>query len=458
MKNTLLNIKKHLILLIITYTFNVNAQTTFNVGIIQTDYAPVSDMVTAIINQSNEIIQAHPDVDILLTPEYSLFDITATESRYIRLTKQGDVYILNQSDGDSQIINHLNMILNFAATNNVGFVLGTAPLKLDINQTLYPNLNPTAVFNTTLFINKNGEIFDYDLKVRGSDWIITDQNYPAFSFLPATDLPSYTDGYPIFEDSGVYLVANNTHPGSVDAVNFTNKTTKVRSFFKEGIEFRYAALTCAERHSFEMLDQYQDELVDVVFYNEWEGYYWFSDLMEAFQSGEDPTNFVIGNTNISLEVPYAWNAFKKDLHKEFRNRNMIDEHTYLVATDSKNGAAGAFCYNFEAIDANTIDYSQDWVYVEIPEPTSLSITDIEDGNSFRVFPNPVQNQLNIILPFQTTLQKFTITDLSGRLLKQGRITSKQLSVDVSFLSEGVFIISILNANGGFNSVKFIKQN
>lgn len=446
--------KKIFSILLLAFTVQVIAQTTLNVGIIETNLSPIDDMVTAIVDQTNAILSDHPNLDVVLTPEYSLFNGAAYENSYIQINKAGDLYELDPTNGDPTLINHINTLLDLADDNDIKLVLGTVPLKLDIDQSIYPNLNSSGVFNTVLFINESGEIFDYDLKVRGSDWIIG-QSYPAFSFV--TDINNYTDGYPIFEDMGVYLVADTTDPAARDAVKFTNQTTRVRSFIKEGVEFRYASITCAERHSFEMLDKYKNEKVDVVFYNEWEGYYYFDELMEPLQAGIDTSEFYIGNPDVPMNTPYGFTSFKRDLFREFINRNMIDGHTYLVATDSKNGRAGALRYNFEEIDA--IDFSQKYVYVEIPATESSVVAEEKDKVLLKAFPNPVTNELKIvgINQFQPLNRQYIILNIQGQQVAKGTIVSGNFSIDVSTLKGGIYFIQVSNSLGNINSVKFVKK-
>ncbi|MGB3345189.1 MAG: T9SS type A sorting domain-containing protein [Aequorivita sp.] len=90
---------------------------------------------------------------------------------------------------------------------------------------------------------------------------------------------------------------------------------------------------------------------------------------------------------------------------------------------------------------------------KINEP--LSIQDIAMSN-FAVYPNPFSEQLNIILP-QNVMGNYTlkVMDLSGRTVYARNQSDKSFSWDGSFLSQGVYILSIEN-NGTAITKKVIK--
>lgn len=71
--------------------------------------------------------------------------------------------------------------------------------------------------------------------------------------------------------------------------------------------------------------------------------------------------------------------------------------------------------------------------------------------STAVFPNPVKNLLN----FSQEVNNLTITDVSGKLIKQITINNK--SVDLSQLSKGIYIITALKKNGEIINQKIIKE-
>ena len=74
-------------------------------------------------------------------------------------------------------------------------------------------------------------------------------------------------------------------------------------------------------------------------------------------------------------------------------------------------------------------------------------------NNFSIYPNPVNNVLNISVKNEMTINSLTITDLNGRVVSS---SSSSTSIDVSNLSSGVYFVSI-ETNEGKGTSKFVKN-
>lgn len=85
------------------------------------------------------------------------------------------------------------------------------------------------------------------------------------------------------------------------------------------------------------------------------------------------------------------------------------------------------------------------------DPTSVSgINSIDRVN---VYPNPVQNMLNITGAHGAA---YTVSDITGRVMFSGNIASNNLSIDVSGINAGIYILNIAK-EGNTANVKFTKQ-
>jgi len=74
-------------------------------------------------------------------------------------------------------------------------------------------------------------------------------------------------------------------------------------------------------------------------------------------------------------------------------------------------------------------------------------------NNFSIYPNPVNNVLNISVKNEMTINNLSITDLNGRVVST---SSSSTSIDVSNLSSGVYFVSI-ETNEGKGTSKFVKN-
>jgi hypothetical protein len=84
---------------------------------------------------------------------------------------------------------------------------------------------------------------------------------------------------------------------------------------------------------------------------------------------------------------------------------------------------------------------------------TLDIIDTNLENNIKIFPNPASGILNY--DSVNIFEKVEITDLSGRNMYSEKILVKKGIVDISNLSDGVYIISFIN-NEKRQSLKFIK--
>ena len=102
------------------------------------------------------------------------------------------------------------------------------------------------------------------------------------------------------------------------------------------------------------------------------------------------------------------------------------------------------------------EYLQDSATLDFKNPFSgtilLSTIDTENLNKkIILYPNPVKN----ILHFSEEVSIVKITDLSGKMVKQTSVLGK--SIDVSTLSRGNYIITIMTKSGKVITRKLMKE-
>jgi hypothetical protein len=78
---------------------------------------------------------------------------------------------------------------------------------------------------------------------------------------------------------------------------------------------------------------------------------------------------------------------------------------------------------------------------------TVSIDEHKRGNQkwLNAYPNPTQSQIQVSLTNPSVLvsdQSYVLTDLQGRVVLKGSITSSYFSLDLSSLSRGVYLLSI----------------
>jgi hypothetical protein len=91
-------------------------------------------------------------------------------------------------------------------------------------------------------------------------------------------------------------------------------------------------------------------------------------------------------------------------------------------------------------------------------PIGFSTRDIEDGNSFSIFPNPASNELRIENA-ALKIEGIEVYDVFGKeLFSQISNLKSQISVDTSQLSPGIYFVTITNSEQRKLTKKFVKAN
>jgi len=110
-----------------------------------------------------------------------------------------------------------------------------------------------------------------------------------------------------------------------------------------------------------------------------------------------------------------------------------------------------------AIDPNFISDSMEIDYIRVYQASSLSTNDNTiNEKKIKVFPNPVNNQLEIRFANFSDTYQGTIYDLTGKKVHTFNHQSSQKTIDVSFLKSGFYLLNI-KTNGYSKNFKILKN-
>lgn len=84
----------------------------------------------------------------------------------------------------------------------------------------------------------------------------------------------------------------------------------------------------------------------------------------------------------------------------------------------------------------------------------VGIETIEEQD-FRVYPNPTQGTLKV-LTGNWKQPRFQLTDLSGRLLQQGRLSAEG-TLSLASYANGIYFLTVFSEEGNFQTIKIVKQ-
>ncbi len=129
--------------------------------------------------------------------------------------------------------------------------------------------------------------------------------------------------------------------------------------------------------------------------------------------------------------------------------------TPIDLMQSKNGSV--YLLN-NVLNPNWSDHHPLIVKIETPCEGPSIISDVNDhqlDNKLSIYPNPVDQQLNVILDKAAKEVKYQIFNLEGKVVKKG-LLSGQMALDVSSFKNGIYVLNV-NNNGDFTSIRFIKS-
>lgn len=128
--------------------------------------------VNQLMEQINDLISKKPDLDLIVTPEYSLL-----KNFYFYFNNPLPIVnincsvtnctVSNFSNGQS-VIDMINQIKSISTVNKINIVLGTLPIHETLTISATSSLD--AVYNGLIIINNKGDIIGKKLKSTGSDW------------------------------------------------------------------------------------------------------------------------------------------------------------------------------------------------------------------------------------------------------------------------------------------------
>lgn len=138
----------------------------------------------------------------------------------------------------------------------------------------------------------------------------------------------------------------------------------------------------------------------------------------------------------------------------------LNPGTFSLFYDNSEGAAGVNVqYGFNMVGRNAnpqpaFDAGYDALGSVVITQATLSLGDFEQ-ESFAIFPNPVQNLINV-QNNQKNIEEIQVYDLTGRLLVDVRPESAFSQLNLSNLTNGLYLLKV-TSNGKSITKKIVKN-
>lgn len=129
-----------------------------------------------------------------------------------------------------------------------------------------------------------------------------------------------------------------------------------------------------------------------------------------------------------------------------RDGTIWNQQAEFTASDASDTGLFGYCVAIEG-DFAFISTVQDngVVYVFGPEGASINKTNI---NNISIHPNPTSGIITINnLPLSDNNSQLTITDITGKILKEFPLKGSQITIDLSNFNTGIYLFKVETANG-----------
>lgn len=164
------------------------------------------------------------------------------------------------------------------------------------------------------------------------------------------------------------------------------------------------------------------------------------DKTEVSRGGEDFWMISIdqnGNVNWDKTIGGSQADFIRNMYEE-------SDNTYHVFGISESGISGD----------RTVPLSGDNNFWTLKLSTTLAVKEI-DADGFKIYPNPVDQILNIEMPFATN-ESIQIVDLTGKVLSEFEGESIVMNHDIRYLKNGMYHL-VFHQQGRKISKRFVVQ-
>ena len=173
---------------------------------------------------------------------------------------------------------------------------------------------------------------------------------------------------------------------------------------------------------------------------QWSHYYDYSNYRNIFSlywnEPETPHNELIG-----------YNIYRGNELYKFQTTTSVGCNPDWGVTSGCDFLTQAFTVYVKAVYEGNVESEAISYTINGPALAANDIT----NSGLTIFPNPAKDILN----FSEEISNITISDLSGKVVKQ--IYSSQKSINVSKLSKGSYIITGNSKSGKLINQKFIKE-
>lgn len=157
-------------------------------------------------------------------------------------------------------------------------------------------------------------------------------------------------------------------------------------------------------------------------------------------------------TNLNLDISVMWSA-SMEVNGFDRSQVYISHYTNGKWDASATAAAGTSGTMYTATRTGITSLSP---FAVFDANTKVSVEEIISAeNNLYIYPNPAAEVINVDGVNQYVAESWLIIDVTGKVIKRGPVSGKNLHIPISELSKGVYLLQIQGEDRDIK-MKFVK--
>lgn len=155
-----------------------------------------------------------------------------------------------------------------------------------------------------------------------------------------------------------------------------------------------------------------------------------------------------------------WKSVENEIGNQVMSIINVGKEDVEVEVNIKNPVAGTLVKDlFKGIDVSNTKVLKPYelFFVELRDGVSLGSNNIEEEKAIRLFPNPSDGMVNVVLPKVMERINVNVMSLDGKRIYHSKFRRTQsVNLDLDFMSSGLYIVEVLG-DGLKQNFKYIKR-
>lgn len=167
-------------------------------------------------------------------------------------------------------------------------------------------------------------------------------------------------------------------------------------------------------------------------------------LLESLDNDNTAAELIYRIVKLPAYGAIRYNGLPVKVGDTFTQEDLNNDRVRYVADADYEGET---YFSFTVTDGNAGWIGITHFEILIDQSIPVKSNDIISGKDVYVYPNPVSEQLNVVVNGSAAMLKnYIVTDLSGRIVLKGDLSGVLTKINIQSLDQGIYILKLMNHN------------